>query len=87
MEGNILEAVKLMIVGMATVFAVLFIIIGVSNALIAFVNKFVGEDEKPAAQPASAQSAAVDPAVAQAIAQAVNMATSGKAKVDAIKSI
>lgn len=82
MEGNILEAVKLMIVGMATVFAVLFIIIGVSNALIAFVNKFVGEDEKPAAQPA-----AVDPAVAQAIAQAVNIATAGKAKVDAIKSI
>ncbi|MCQ2215493.1 MAG: OadG family protein [Bacteroidales bacterium] len=86
MEGNILEAVKLMVVGMATVFAVLFIIIGVSNALIAFVNKFVGEDEKPAAQPA-AQPAAVNPAVAQAIAQAVNVATAGKAKVDAIKPL
>ncbi|MDO4461725.1 MAG: OadG family transporter subunit [Bacteroidia bacterium] len=86
MEGNLLEAVKLMVVGMATVFAVLFIIIGVSNALIAFVNKFIGEDEKPAAQSAS-QPTAVNPSVAQAIAQAVNIATAGKAKVDSIKPL
>ncbi|MCF0191291.1 MAG: OadG family protein [Marinilabiliaceae bacterium] len=86
MDENITEALKLMLVGMATVFAVLYLIIGASNLLIAFVNRFVGEDEKPAPK-AQSQGATINPAVSQAISQAVNIATGGKAKVDNIKPL
>ena len=41
-------ALLLMVVGMVTVFIILLIVIGLGKALIAFVNKFVPEEEAPA---------------------------------------
>lgn len=84
MEGNIFEALKLLGVGMVTVFCVLVLIINASKGLIAFVNSVIGADEA-SAKPAAAQSGqAIDPAVAQAIAQAVDAATGGKGAVQSI---
>ena len=40
---NIPEALKLLVVGMLTVFAILLIVIYLGKALIAFVNKFIHE--------------------------------------------
>lgn len=81
-----MEGLKLMAIGMVTVFAILLIIIYFGKALISFVNRFCPEEEKPAAKPQSAP-AAIDPQVAQAIAVAVNNLTGGKGKVEKIEKI
>lgn len=80
------EGLKLMVIGMSTVFVILFVIIYFGKALIALVNKFCPEEEKPAVK-ASASPAAIDPQVAQAIALAVNNLTGGKGKVEKIERI
>lgn len=85
MEGNVLEALKLLCVGLTTVFVVLLLIIMLGNSLIAFVNRFIPEDEKPATPQAS--SSAISPKVASAIAAAVAQLTGGKGKVEKIEKI
>lgn len=80
---NIEEALKLMVVGLATVFAVLLIIIYSGKALIAIVRKYVPEAEAAPASPAplAAAPAAIDPGVQAAIQKAVDSLTGGKATV------
>lgn len=79
MESNILEALKLLLVGMTTVFLVLLIIIYGGKLLILAVNKFAKEPEP--AIPANPQAQAISPAVAKAINAAVAQMSGGKAKV------
>ncbi len=86
MEGNLIEALKLMVIGMCTVFCVLLFVIALGNLLIRFINKYVPEDEKPVQQVAQASSA-INPNIAQAIAQAVNMITVGKGKVEKVEKL
>jgi oxaloacetate decarboxylase gamma subunit len=80
--------ITLMIVGMITVFAVLFIIIQLSNLLIRIVNKVAPEEEKKK-QPAVAAPApvAVAPDVMEAIRQVVEKITEGKGLVAGVKRI
>ena len=77
-----------MIVGMITVFAVLFIIIQLSNLLIRIVNKVAPEEEKKK-QPAVAAPApvAVAPDVMEVIRQVVEKITEGKGLVAGVKRI
>ncbi len=75
-----------MVIGMATVFVILLVIIYFGKALISFVNKFCPEEEKPVAKPQSS-AAVIDPQVAQAIAMAVNNLTGGKGKVEKIEKL
>lgn len=63
-------------------FVVLILVIELGKGLIAFVNKFAPEEEKPAPK---ASGSAVSPKVAQAIASAVNIITGGKGKVEKIE--
>ncbi|MCQ2375283.1 MAG: OadG family protein [Salinivirgaceae bacterium] len=84
MEGNVLEALKLLCVGLTTVFVVLLLIIMLGNSLIAFVNRFIPEDEKPIAKQAPS---AISPKVANAIAAAVAQLTGGQGKVEKIEKI
>lgn len=79
MESNILEALKLLLVGMTTVFLVLLIIIYGGKLLILAVNKFAKEPEPVI--PANSQAQAISPAVAKAIDAAVAQMSGGKAKV------
>lgn len=81
-------ALQLMGIGMITVFIVLMLVIYLGKGLIAFVNKFVPEEE-PAAQasPVAAAPASVDALTADIIAKAVNTLTNGKGKVESIKKI
>ncbi|MBQ3634051.1 MAG: OadG family protein [Bacteroidales bacterium] len=85
---NLPEALRLMVVGMTTVFSVLLIIIGFGKTLIWAVNKYLPEEEQPKqqARPA-AQAAVVSTDVAQAIAKAVEQLTGGKGKVEKIEKI
>ena len=88
MEGNFVEALKLMAVGMITVFAVLGLVIAMGNALIRFVNKYVPEDEKPAPKAAaSSASAAIAPDVRAAVVLAVAKITGNKGKIEKIEKI
>ena len=72
--------ITLMIVGMVTVFAVLLIIINLSNRLIKIVNKIAPEEEakKKAAAPKAAPIAAD---VMEVIRQTVMQVTGGKGTV------
>lgn len=79
MGSNIMEALKLLMVGMTTVFIVLLIIIYGGKLLILAVNKFAKEPER--AVPAPAQAQTISPAVAKAIDAAVAQVSGGKAKV------
>lgn len=85
MEGNVFEALKLMCIGLATVFTVLLIIIFLGKLLVSLVNKIAPEEEQPVAK--NAPSAAVDANVANAIALAVQQLTGGKGKVEKIEKI
>ncbi len=77
-----------MAVGMITVFAVLGLVIAMGNALIRFVNKFVPEDEKPAAPKSAApQGAAINPDVMAAVELAVAKITGNKGKIEKIEKI
>ena len=83
---NIPEALKLLVVGMLTVFAILLIVINLGKALIAFVNKFIPEEEKtkkqvaPVAVPVDANTKAI-------INEAVKQITAGKGHVTKISKI
>lgn len=80
-----MEALKLMGIGMATVFAVLIFIIYIGNLLITLVNKFVAAEETPLKTASSSN--AVDANVALAIELAINKLTNGKKKADKIERI
>ncbi len=82
--SNMLEALKLLVVGMGTVFVVLIIIIEGGKLLIKAVNRIAPEEEsKPAAEP----SVSVSPAVAKAIERAVQEVTGGEGQVIEIKRL
>ena len=87
MEGNLVEALKLMVVGMITVFAVLGLVIAMGNALIRFVNKYVPEEESPAPKAAAPASAAIAPDVRAAVELAVAKITGNKGKIEKIEKI
>jgi oxaloacetate decarboxylase gamma subunit len=77
------QALMLMIVGMGTVFVILILIINLSKAMIALINRFAPE-EAPKKAPAVATQAApaVNPSVAEAIRKAVAQIAPGAKVVD-----
>ena len=83
---NLNEALKLMVVGMATVFAILLIVIYLGKALIALVNKYVPEEVHPA-HAAAGKPAPIPPHAMAAIAAAVSVITKGKGKVAKVEPI
>lgn len=83
---NLNIALLLMIVGMATVFAILLIVIYLGKGLIALVNKYAPEEVAPAKQEANAP-AAVPGNIMAAISAAVTVVTQGKGKVAKVEKI
>ena len=83
---NLNIALLLMIVGMATVFAILLIVIYLGKGLIALVNKYAPEEVAPAKQAANAP-AAVPGNIMAAISAAVSVVTQGKGKVAKVEKI
>ena len=80
-------ALKLMGIGLSTVFVVLILIIQFGKLLIKLVNKIAPEEEKPQQAVAAAASAAIAPDVQQAIAKAVEQITGGLGRVEKIERI
>ena len=83
---NLNIALLLMIVGMATVFAILLIVIYLGKGLIALVNKYAPEEVVPAKQEANAP-AAVPGNIMAAISAAVTVVTQGKGKVAKVEKL
>jgi oxaloacetate decarboxylase gamma subunit len=72
-----------MIVGMGTVFVILILIINLSKAMIALINRFAPEEAPKKSATAVAQAiAAVNPNVAEAIRKAVAQVAPGAKVVD-----
>ena len=71
---NIEMAFLLMVVGMATVFLILLIVIGLGKLLIVLVNKYAPEEEQPVRKHAT-EPAPIPGNVMGAIAAAVDVVT------------
>ena len=83
---NLETALLLMVVGMATVFAILLIVIYLGKLLISLVNKYAPEEQLPAKQ--KLKSPVLIPEIFfPAITAAVNVVTQGKGKVAKIEKI
>lgn len=83
---NLNTALMLMVVGMATVFAILLVVIYLGKALIALVNKYAPEEVIPAK--AAANGPAPIPAnIMAAISAAVAVVTHDKGKVAKVEKI
>lgn len=81
---NLNIALLLMVVGMATVFAILLIVIYLGKAMIALVNKYVPE-ETPAAKKEGP--AAIPANILAAINAAVAVVTHDKGKVTKVEKM
>lgn len=85
---NLNTALLLMVVGMATVFVILLIVIYLGKGLIALVNKVAPEEEVPARKVAAQQGPAPIPAnILAAINGAVSVVTHGKGKVAKVERV
>lgn len=82
---NIEYALMLMVVGMATVFVILLVVINLGKLLISLVNKFAPEEEAKKKTPAVSSSA--DAGAMDAIKAAVDILTAGKAQVIKIEKL
>lgn len=82
---NLGLGLTLMLIGMVTVFAILIIVIALSNALIRIVNKVCPAEETPNKAPA--RQATVDSAVMDVINAAVAQITAGKGRVTKVERI
>lgn len=83
--ANIPEALKLLAVGMITVFFILLIVIYLGKALIAIINKLAPEQPKQVANTSSA--IPVDSNTSAVIQAAINQITGGKGKATNIRKL
>ena len=81
---NIGIGLMLMVVGMATVFVILLIVIYLGKFLIALVNKYAPEEEQ---KKAAVVNRTTDAGAMDAIKSAVNILTAGKGKVVKIEKL
>ncbi len=84
MNGDINEALILLVVGMVTVFSILALIVVLGNILIKIINKYFPEKEIPAVVKKVSQGV-IDPKKMAAIVSAVDIITQGKGKVTSVK--
>ena len=84
---NIETAILLMVVGMATVFVILLIVIYLGKLLITLVNKYAPEEVAPAKQETPIGPAPIPGNILAAITAAVNVVTQGKGKVTKVEKL
>jgi len=86
---NLGMALKLMVVGMGTVFLILFIVIGLGKSLIFLVNRYApGQSEAPATKAVSSTLPSrrdIPNGIVAAIVAAVGITTEGKGRIKSIK--
>ena len=79
--------ILLMVVGMATVFVILLIVIYLGKLLITLVNKYAPEEVVPVKREASQGPAPVPGNILAAIKAAVNVVTQGKGKITKVEKL
>ena len=84
---NIETAILLMVVGMATVFVILLIVIYLGKLLITLVNKYAPEEVAPAKQETPRGPAPIPGNILASITAAVNVVTQGKGKVTKVEKL
>ena len=84
---NIETAILLMVVGMATVFVILLIVIYLGKLLISLVNKYAPEEVAPVNKEAQRGPAPIPGNILAAITAAVNVVTQGKGKVTKVEKL
>lgn len=84
---NLNLALLLMVVGMATVFAILLIVIYLGKWLISLVNKFAPEETVPSKSAAGGAQAPVPANIMAVITAAVSVVTHGKGKVAKVEKV
>jgi oxaloacetate decarboxylase gamma subunit len=80
------EALKLMITGMSTVFFILIMVVVLGNLIIRLTNKFAPVP-LTVTELASPKNAGIEPAKLAAIISAVEITTKGKGKVTSIEKM
>ncbi len=84
---NLEIALKLMLVGLTTVFCILLIVIYLGKGLIALVNKYAPEEVLPMKQKAPQGPAPIPGNILAAITAAVNVVTKNKGKVTKVEKL
>ena len=84
---NIETAILLMVVGMATVFVILLIVIYLGKLLISLVNKYAPEEVVSVKQTSSQAPVPIPGNILAAITAAVNVVTQGKGKVTKVEKL
>lgn len=84
---NIETAILLMVVGMATVFVILLIVIYLGKVLITLVNKYAPEEVAPPRQESPRSAAPIAGNILAAITAAVNVVTQGKGKITKVEKL
>lgn len=87
MEQSIGEALAVMIVGMITVFIILWLVVLIGNSLIRLTNKFWPESEVAKKEKGKAQKPVGNDATIAAIVAAVDIVTKGKGKITNITEL
>lgn len=80
MSENFEIALQLLGVGMVTVFAILFLVVFIGDAIVLFVNRFLGEEKKETPFVLEEKSA-IDQKKSAAIESAIQIVTQGKGNV------
>ncbi len=81
------EALKLLVIGMVTVFFILMIVIYLGKLLVFLVNKYAPEEQVNVKSVAKTPAVTVDTTTKAIIDAAVSQITGGKGKVKSIKKI
>lgn len=84
---NLETALLLMVVGMATVFVILLIVIYLGKLLISLVNKYAPEEVVSVKQTSSQAPVPIPGNILAAITAAVNVVTQGKGKVTKVEKL
>lgn len=84
---NLETAFLLMVVGMATVFVILLIVIYLGKLLISLVNKYAPEEVVSVKQTSSQAPVPIPGNILAAITAAVNVVTQGKGKVTEVEKL
>ena len=84
---NLETAFLLMVVGMATVFVILLIVIYLGKLLISLVNKYAPEEVVSVKQTSSRAPVPIPGNILAAITAAVNVVTQGKGKVTKVEKL
>ena len=84
---NLETAFLLIVVGMATVFVILLIVIYLGKLLISLVNKYAPEEVVSVKQTSSQAPVPIPGNILAAITAAVNVVTQGKGKVTKVEKL